>query len=293
MNSIEDFKEAIRECGLTPPDIILLDHWYRFPGVGKSATNRSGFARLFGDGQAGIFGDWSCDMSQIWKATGKPRSRAELSQYIREIEASNADFKAIRKKEQKQAAKRAQKIWERAEPAPDNHPYLIAKGITANGARIHRGALVLPIHEFDQKLVNLQMIHPNGTKRFLKNGKKKGCAIFVDGSVPIASRTIICEGWATGCTLVSQDSSSTVFAALDAGNLKWVATQVRRSWPNEEIWIAADDDRMTSGNPGLTAAIDAAFAVGADVAKPQWPDDAPHTLTDFNDLANWNKDNRS
>ena len=52
------------------------------------------------------------------------------------------------------------------------------------------------------------------------------------------SRLIICEGWATGCTLAEDKSDALVLAAIDAGNLKPVAIAARCRWPLEELVIA-------------------------------------------------------
>ena len=76
-------------------------------------------------------------------------------------------------------------------------------------------------------------------------------------------------------------------AAIDAGNLMSVAMQARACLPDAEIIIAGDDDRHTDGNPGATKARAAAVAARALLALPEWPEDSPDHLTDFNDLAVW------
>jgi len=98
---------------------------------------------------------------------------------------------------------------------------------------------------------------------------------------------IICEGWATGCTLAEDSPAALVLVAIDAGNLKPVALATRRRWPYAELVIAGDDDRLTAGNPGATKVKAAAIASNALLALPQWSEDAPEHLTDFNDLAVW------
>src|SRR5262249_27240742 len=50
------------------------------------------------------------------------------------------------------------------------------------------------------------------------------------------------------------------------------------------IIVAADDDYLTPGNPGLTKAREAATAVAAEVAVPDFGADRPNGATDFNDL---------
>ena len=67
----------------------------------------------------------------------------------------------------------------------------------------------------------------------------------------------------------------------------WHDLAARRRWPATEMVIAGDDDRRTPGNPGATRAKAAAIASDALLALPQWPADAPESLTDFNDLARW------
>jgi putative DNA primase/helicase len=78
-----------------------------------------------------------------------------------------------------------------------------------------------------------------------------------------------------------------VLVAFNAGNLKPVATTARKRWPDAELIIAGDDDRGIDGNPGATKAHQAAISTGALIALPQWPEDTPKHLTDFNDLACW------
>jgi len=143
--------------------------------------------------------------------------------------------------------------------------------------------------DFSGELTSLQFISPNGDKRLLPGGRKQGCYIPVAGDPSNFSRIIVCEGWATGCSLAENEPSALVLAAIDAGNLKPVAIAVRYAYPTAELIIAGDDDRLTDGNPGATAAEGAAIAAGATWVLPQWPDDAPDHLSDFNDLAVWRK----
>ena len=76
---------------------------------------------------------------------------------------------------------------------------------------------------------------------------------------------------------------------MNAGNLKPVALALRGDYPDTEIIIAGDDDRLTVGNPGRTSANAAAAACGGLVTFPEWPAEAPQALSDFNDLAAWSR----
>jgi len=120
------------------------------------------------------------------------------------------------------------------------------------------------------RLTNLQFIVTDGRKRLLSGGRKRGCFIPVAGDMENPARVIICEGWATGCTLTEDEPAVLVLAAIDAGNLGPVALAVCRHWPSAGLVIAGDDDRLTAGNPGATKAKAAAIASGALLALPQW-----------------------
>ena len=78
-----------------------------------------------------------------------------------------------------------------------------------------------------------------------------------------------------------------VIAACNAGNLKPVATIIRHFLPHTELIVCADDDQLNPNNPGLTKGREAAIAAGALLSKPIWPNCAPTSLKDFNDLSCW------
>ncbi|MBV2096895.1 MAG: toprim domain-containing protein [Candidatus Thiodiazotropha sp. (ex Codakia orbicularis)] len=287
-DALSNFRDAIRAAGLEPPDGIEPGKLHRFPGNGKRPSNRAGWCLLFDDGLGGCFGDWSTGFSETWQAKrDKPYSRAERSAFARRAEEAKRQAEVERNTRQVNAANRAAAIWNAATPAPGKHPYLIRKRIQPHGARIHKGALTLSVVDFTDRMTSLQFIAADGGKLLLSGGRKRGCFIPVAGDMGNPARVIVCEGWATGCTLAEDEPVSLVLAAIDAGNLEPVALAARRHWPTAELVIAGDDDRLTAGNPGATKAKAAAIASGALLALPQWPEDAPEHLTDFNDLAVW------
>jgi len=286
--AFSDFSDAIRAAGLQPPDVIVPGKLHRFPGGGKRLSNRAGWCLLFEDGRAGCFGDWSTGLSDVWLvARGERLSRVEQDTFNRKVKAARKHAEAERRFRHREAAKRAATIWTESGLVPDNHSYLKRKRIWPHGAKLFKNSLVLSIIDFTGKLNSLQFIAPDGEKRLLSGGRKSGCFIMVSGDMSNPSKVIICEGWATGCTLFDHHSDALVLAAIDAGNLRSVAMSTRCQWPSAELIIAGDDDRLTSGNPGVTKAQEAAAASGARIMLPEWPDDAPESLSDFNDLAVW------
>jgi putative DNA primase/helicase len=187
------------------------------------------------------------------------------------------------------------KIWQRATPAsrpgrPGRlpHPYARKKRVAQYNARLEKCLdskkleMVIPVCDLGQ-LVNLQFIAENGNKRFIKGGRVTGCYAPI-GRMEEGKTLYICEGWATGATLM-QKHGGAVACALFAANLEPVARKLRKHYgPGQHIVIAGDDDRANKVNAGRKAAESAAQAIGADLMFPEFPADAPKTLSDFNDL---------
>lgn len=290
MNSLfSKFSEAIHSAGLQPPAEITPGKLHRFPGSGKSIHNTAGWCLLFDDMQAGCYGDWSAGWSKTWQGhRAHPLTKAERQEFAQRIRLARLKAISERSLINMNAAKRAMTIWTKAMLAGNDHPYLKRKNIRTHGAKLSKTLqLILPIIDFQDHLTSLQFITADGTKRLLSGGQKQGCYIPVSKNKLEPERVLICEGWATGCTLAENEPNSTVLAAIDAGNLKAVAIAARNRWQSAELVIAGDNDRLTAGNPGASKAKDAAIAAGALLALPEWSEDAPFHLTDFNDLALW------
>ena len=189
-----------------------------------------------------------------------------------------------------QAADLAKRLWMSAQPACPGHAYLGRKGISPYRLRqTAKGQLLVPLYS-NGELVNVQLIDAQGNKRFLKGGQVQG-AYAPLGRVMPGKTLYVCEGWATGATIYAH-TREPVACAMHAGNLEPVARALCERYGHLDMVIAGDDDRTTPGNPGRTAANAAALAVGALVLFPAWPKEAPHHLTDFNDLACWHRQQR-
>jgi putative DNA primase/helicase len=261
---------------------------HRFHVPGDRSGSRNGWYVLYLDGIAsGAFGSWKAGSSRIWSSR-EPADYREAEQLRQRTEQAKRQREAEQHQRQQAAAERAGRLWRAAGSADPDHPYLIAKGIKAHSLRQHGDELLVPLIHTG-RVVNLQRIARDGAKRFLFGGRVAGCYSPI-GSIEAGGLLYVCEGWATGATL-HEHTGVAVACALNAGNLLDAGRQLRRRYPDAQLVFAGDDDRQTAaegkGNPGRTATNAAAVAVGGQVVFPEWPAEAPLSLSDFNDLATW------
>lgn len=167
-----------------------------------------------------------------------------------------------------QAAKEAATRFNNATPANPNHPYLIAKMVSAYGLKQHANQLLIPIY-CNKQLINLQTIYPNSDKRFIAGGQVKGGYSVIGNAGAMADSFYVAEGWATGASL-HEATSKPVLVAFNAGNLLAVALDARKAFPYAQIVIGADNDanHVSGKNVGVIAATEAALAVGGQVSTP-------------------------
>jgi len=278
---IEQFRAAMLAAGLTPPDDIHADgQLHRFSSNGKPRDD-SGWYVLHLDGvPAGSFGCWREGFSQNWCAKSADTfTPAEREAHRQRMEAARALRDAEQAERQQQAATEAERRWAAASPATA-HPYLAHKAVGAHGTRIELGGLLVPMRDAAGKLHSLQVIDPEGGKRFQPGGRVKGCYHAIGKPNGLL---IVCEGFATGASL-HECTGHAVAVAFNAGNLQAVAEALASKHPALRLIVAADDDHQTEGNPGISKATQAARAVGGWLAVPVFAQPRAVKATDFNDL---------
>jgi putative DNA primase/helicase len=280
-NPTEEFRAAILAAGLTAPDEIHGDgKLRRFASDGRRGDD-SGWYVYFDDRiPAGAFGCWREGVWQQWCSKAPDTmTQAERDAHRQRVEAARQQREADDVLRQQHAAAAAARRWQDATPATD-HPYLTAKAVQAHGTRIDGGALLIPMRDTAGTLHSVQVIEPDGSKRFHPGGRVKGCYFGIgkpDGVL------IVCEGFATGAT-IHEATGHAVAVAFNAGNLENVAKSLHAKFPTLPLMLAADDDWRTEGNPGITKATAAARAVGGWLAIPKFPEGRGDKDTDFNDL---------
>lgn len=232
----------------------------------------------------GRYGNWRNGEEFTWRdigATYTPRDRAliraksKVNKARREQATCNA---------QARAADHARQYWNTAVPASTDHPYLLEKRIKGSCLRQIGNELIVPLRDISNRIVNLQHIMPNFSKKFLPGGRITGCFALIARAIPEDGEIYIAEGFATASTIAFSRKVPTI-AAMSAGNLKPVAQTIRGKYPHLKIIIAADNDHLTADNMGLAKGREAAAAVGGTLIWPPVCNGSGCSCTDFNDTA--------
>ena len=222
---------------------------------------------------------------------GKPLTKAQIKKWHADSQKREEE-----RKQQQEAADKAQAEFHemvavRAATAWDDateidteagHAYLLKKRITGFGARIRNGNILVPMYH-DGKLMSTQEIFPNGKKKFLKGGRANDCYMVIG---EITDNVILCEGYATGCSLHKRTGDPVVVAFM-CKSLMGVGHWIRETYPDAQVVIAADNDvathKKTGKNPGIDAAAATAEALNCKYLYPDFST-CTFTGTDFNDF---------
>lgn len=281
--AISQFRGALRSAGLEMAEPLVADgRIHRFTVSGDRTSSRSAWYVLHLNpmrAPAGAFGCWRRGFKDVWSARPPASSKPSERDAFRRSAESSAN--EVREQLNAKARKTAAGIWRNASNPSAEHEYLARKRIGANGARLYKGSLIVPLCDMAGTIQSLQFISPAGQKRFLSGGRTAGCLVCLRGSQ--AALLYLAEGFATGAT-VHELTGASVVIAFSAHNIVPVARALRQANPEAKIVICADNDAWTQGNPGHRSADAAAEAVHGLVAIPEFVDSSSRP-TDFNDLA--------
>ncbi len=246
-----DFRSFLVSHGFSP----------KFVEPGKfmrGGKNNCFSARLFDDGLGGFLQNFQTGEKHYWFAEGLEKQAQ----------------KATRLESYAEVSRQAEKRFNEALEAPDDHPYLRRKRVRPHGLKVEDGYLLVPVYSVLGDFQSLQLIDCDGEKRFLKGGQMRGGSHFL-GKIRADKPIYICEGYATAAS-VYEDVKSLTIVAFSASNLIHVAKDLRRYLPDISIVIAGDADAV-----GREQAELAAIAVGGRALIPNFP--ASHRGTDWND----------
>lgn len=263
---VESFRQAMLAADIHFSGEIMADgKLHRFHIEGQKQGSLNGAYTLHLDGcPAGWFMDYKTGLSKTWSS--KSGFRVSYAS-IKQIEAAKQRREYETRQKQTAAALKAIEIWRKSKPVTKqiDHPYLVKKSIQPHNARLYHEALVIPIFNEADQIINLQFINHAGNKRFLAGGRKRSCFCVLGDPTKCI---LICEGFSTGASLF-QDCGQRVVVAFDAGNLLPVAKNIRELSPDSEIIICGDNDLSGIGQ---AKAREAALAIGGKVLIPPTPD---------------------
>ena len=321
MDPLEEFKSVLLSMGFDEKrnaPVVLDGEKHRFYFTDDKPKKPSGEYRAYSDGRpAGGITNFKSGEYRAWQYAGRKIDISpETYEKLRaEAEASRERRRKETTEKQLHAAERSKLFYENLPATLDKRPiteYENRKGLAIEGARpvVGRvdpdGKLVLPVTDLDGRFWSIQTIEADGTKRFMKDGRKRGCCSYAIaencqhtakgydlGSYPAL---VVCEGYATAMS-VSQALQQPVVIAFDAGNLGPVCAALHAKYPRVPILIAGDDDahREKKGdiNPGRSKALKVQEEL-PDIVHCVFPifasDEAgTKEFTDFNDLASKSK----
>lgn len=294
MTNIYNFSQHLKSFDLVIQNPIIADgEFHRFEVKDDKHGQKSGWYILndHGDLLVAAYGNWRTGLSEVWCSKSEQTlSNVERKSYLESIAKAKQQHAEAKAKMHEEVKIRAQKLILSTRDATMDNAYAKRKGIRPYGCKVLRntGTLVVPMCDGDDEqgqpyIVNIQFISPDGSKKYMTGGKKKGCYLAIGNSK--SSIIVICEGFATGAS-IAQATNYTVIIAFDAGNLLPVAQRISKSKkPDQSIIVGADNDVWGEVNIGVQKATEAAKAIQACLAIPEFANcDVSQKPTDFNDL---------
>lgn len=305
--AVSQFRDAIAAAGLTPPDVIHADgKLRRFSSSGKAKDDAGWYVLHGGEIPAGTIGDHRTGVHQNWRAdVGRTLTPSEEAAYRARAEAMRLIREGEEAKRRAAAAKKAAALWDAAQPASAEHPYLVRKDVApvenlrqldaaavasilgyvpkSSGDELAGLVLVAPVY-IDGELTTCELIDGAGRKSAIYGGAKAGGywpaqALPDDGPDLVL---FIGEGVATVLT-VREACGHACIAALSSGNLLTVAKAMRARYPAALLVLVADLVKAT-GEPDHHAEQAARFVAGR-LLVPTFGDDRAAGDTDINDMA--------
>jgi hypothetical protein len=247
----------------------------------KKNRNGNGWYLYYPDTPAII--TWGCWKEDCPNSSGGSYSpKSDRTPSPEEREAIKARMEAIRREREEERQRieaatreKAARLCGKGRDVSADHPYIVNGGITPKGISQLKEMLLIPMSETGTGTpASLQLIFPDGTKRFLTGtGAIPGPLYHVIKGT--GSILYVVEGWKTGMS-VHEATGANVVVAFSSGRLPAVAEALRKQFPKREIVIAGD-----FGN-GSGKAIEAARRISGKVIIPVMPEGV--TGTDWNDI---------
>lgn len=292
------FLSELIRAGVAPhnPDFIPLptSRILRFRIAGQKG--KAGWYVFHPKGFA-FFGDWHAPEHKhrwVWDKNGAP-DEAEIAKYLAKVDEQ---LEAERVKAAEQLEDLLPTLQSASPRSEEERCYFRDKNIDPLGEAKDivdqgRPAILLPLRDETGKLHSAQLVYhsplpaPEGEKPkrklFFRGGRTQGC-FFAIGAIDPKGPLLLCEGYATGCTLASL-SELPVACAMYAGNMSAVAKALLGRYPQIQLVVCPDDDWETPVNAGMKAADAVRKAFPETSVLPPAFSVRDHGDSDWNDLA--------
>jgi putative DNA primase/helicase len=220
------FREAMSNAGIDPPAEILSDgSLHRFHVSGDKPRSENGWYVFHdGDTTAGAFGCWKRGISETWSDREyRSLTTEEKEHYTKRMELIGRQRNAEQAERRAECIAKAESMLKAAHDVKADHAYLLKKNIKPYGARQLKDMLLIPSRK-QKTLTGLQIIMPDGSKKFLTGTEKAGAYLPINGK---GKTVYLVEGWATGCT-IHELTCASVIVCFDCGNLEPVAIAIKK-----------------------------------------------------------------
>lgn len=305
----QEFRQTLQAAGLTPPDILVPGKLHRCPSNDKRG-DKAGWCKLFEDGMGGIYGDFRQSTSETWQFRKADRmSDVDREAFRQQVEQARRERDAAQAASHREAAKKAVSLWGKAQPLPNDHPYLQRKQITAVsslreidaeqaenilewkprcGKGVLEGRLIVAPVKIGSNIASVELIDERGWKTAQKESKRVGgwwAAQPLPEGDGNGMALIIGEGISTVLS-VRQATGHHVVAALSCGNLMNVAQAMRKRYPASTLLILADIGNGQDEAFAAALSVDGMAVTPHIEGIPRMNTDALNgaKATDFNDL---------
>ena len=295
--------------GSTITDLSPDSKMHRYSTNGKSSDKAGWLVMPTPD--VVVAGCWRSGKTITLFADGKRRDDPDV---IDAIQRARAAYRKEREIAAKEAAHKAVDFMRRSKALDYTNPYIVRKAIDRMPrlrgklrARALKESVFLDMVNAHGEIVGAQIIHADGSKKFLSGTAKQGAWHWLmhdptqERNLSSGERKVfelrrqddiiaVVEGWATGCAVAHFKGLIRVAVAFDAGNLVHVVKRLLVLYPHNPIVIFADDDdaNQKTGKAAGKAGAEAARALDplrVGIEYPAWRDGKkPAGASDFNDL---------
>lgn len=219
------------------------------------------------------YGSWKEGVTHHWSSrSDSAMSREERLNFFAEREKMRVAYEEEKRRLNEETAKSAYELWSTAPDASPDNDYFKRKQVKpCQGIKEKDGVLLVPMADESLQVVNVEKIYPDGTKKGLYGGVRKGAWFKVEGD---EAQVYVAEGVSTALS-VHEATGNAVYVSFNAGNL-YEIVGLATKW-HDNVVIAADNDFGNDRNEGLIKAEQASEAYNVPYIYPQG-------VVDFNDM---------